>query len=166
MKDFRSSFSDASVPGSAWYRTGEEAPPHGQQAEPAVHEVPRQSLGTRIVHGVAVPGIILFLSESKSKKHAHFRLVHSETLGKDDAVQNRVLCERFVKRNQLIARSLSERGEKRVVPDLWRERLHLGVTTPERLKVRRFFDKGNVRIAQDGVVHAPSLAQRYGIITE
>ena len=56
MKDFRSSFSDASVPGTAWDRTGEEAPPHGQQAEPAVHEVPRQSLGTRIVHGVAQRG--------------------------------------------------------------------------------------------------------------
>ncbi len=54
VKDFRSSFSDASVPGSAWDRTGEEAPPHGQQAEPAIHEVPRQSRGTRIVHRVAL----------------------------------------------------------------------------------------------------------------
>ncbi len=66
MNDFRPSFSDASVPGSAWDRTGEEAPPHDQQAEPAIHEVPRQSRGTRIVHGVSYRGEVIRACERRA----------------------------------------------------------------------------------------------------
>ena len=37
-----------SVPGSAWDRSGKEAPPPVEQAEPAIQGVPRQSLETRM----------------------------------------------------------------------------------------------------------------------